>query len=86
MNYVVTMATKEEIQPSQFGRRNSNYGSRRINFENVIIYQRWELANQNICNIKITKLANMWEETDVFVKNWEGSIPKSVAIATVKSS
>ena len=86
MNYVVTMATKEEIQPSQFGRRNSYYGSSRINFENVIIYQRWELANQNICSIKITKLANMWEETDVFVKNWEGSIPKSVAIATVKSS
>ena len=27
----------------------------------------------------------MWEEMEVFVKNWEGSIPQSVAIATVKA-
>ena len=26
------------------------------------------------------------EEIQVFVKNWEGSIPQSVAIATVKAS
>ena len=32
------------------------------------------------------KLANMQEEMEVFVKNWEGSIPQSVAIATVKAS
>ena len=36
--------------------------------------------------VQITKLANMWEEMKVFVKNWEGSIPQSVAMAAVKSS
>ena len=28
----------------------------------------------------------MWEEIQAFVKHWEGSIPQSVAIATVKAS
>ena len=46
---------------------------------------RWRLAVQNTCGVKITKLANMREEMEVFVKNWEGSIPQSVAIATVKA-
>ena len=32
------------------------------------------------------QLANMGEEMEVFVKNLEGSIPQSVAIATVKAS
>ena len=46
----------------------------------------------NICSVKITKLVNLWEEMEVFVKNWEGSIyliyiiPQYVAIATVKTS
>ena len=30
---------------------------------------------QNICNIKILKLAEIWEETEVFVKNCE-AMPK----------
>ena len=42
-------------------------------------------AVQNICNIKIMKLANIWEEKEVFVKNWEGSILQSVAMTTVKT-
>ena len=32
------------------------------------------------------KLAKIWEETGVFVKNWEGSILQSVAMTTVKTS
>ena len=32
------------------------------------------------------KLANIWEEKEVFVKNWEGSILQSVAMTTVKTS
>ena len=48
------------------------------------MYSRWRLAVQNTCGIKITKSVNMWEEMEVFVKNWKGSIPQSVAIATVK--
>ena len=47
---------------------------------------KWRLAVQNICSVKITKLANMWEEIEVFVEDWEGSIPKYVAIAIVKTS
>ena len=46
----------------------------------------WRLTVQNTCITKITKIANMLEEMEVFVKNWEGSIPQSVAIATVKAS
>ena len=45
-----------------------------------------KLAVQHICCVKITKLANLWEEMELFVKNWEGSIPQYVAIATVKTS
>ena len=56
-----------------------------INFENLVMYPRWRLAVQNIYNLKITKLADMWEEMKVFVKNWEGSAPQSVTIATVKT-
>ena len=44
------------------------------------------MAVQNTCSVKITKLANTPEEMKVFVKNWEGSIPQSVAITTVKAS
>ena len=44
------------------------------------------LAVQNTCGVKMTKLANMLEEMEVFVKNWEGSIPQPVAIATVEAS
>ena len=51
--------------------------------ENVI---KMRLAVQHTCSIKITQLANMREEMEVFVKNWEGSIPQSVAIAAVKAS
>ena len=47
------------------------------------MYLRWILAVQHNCNVKITKLANKEEEIEVFVKKWEGSIPRSVAIATV---
>ena len=47
---------------------------------------RWRLPVKNTCSIKPTKLADMWEEMEVFVKNWEGSIPQSVVIATVKAS
>ena len=50
------------------------------------MYSRWRLEVQNTCSVKLTKLANMWEEIEVFVKNWEGSIPESVAIATVKTN
>ena len=32
------------------------------------------------------KLANMWEEMEVLVNNWEGSIPQSVATGTVRTS
>ena len=32
------------------------------------------------------KLAKMWEKTEVFVKNWDGSIFQSVAMTTVKTS
>ena len=28
----------------------------------------------------------MWEEMKVFVKNWEGSVPQSVAMTAVKNS
>ena len=52
----------------------------------VIIYSIWRLTVQDICSNKISKLANMWEEMEVFVKNWEGSTPQSVATATVKTS
>ena len=51
-----------------------------------MMYPRWGLAVQNICTDNITKLANMWEEMEVIFKNLEGSIPQSVAIATVKTS
>ena len=51
-----------------------------------MMYPRWRPAVQNICNVKITKLANMWEEMEIFVKILEESAPQSVAIATVKSS
>ena len=42
-------------------------------------------AVQNIGRFKIMKLAEMWEETEVSVKNWEGSILQSVAMTTVKT-
>ena len=48
------------------------------------MYTRRRLVVQSICGVKITKLANTWEEMEVFVKTLEGSIPQSVAIATVK--
>ena len=80
------MGTKETIQPYQVASRNSYYGSCGINSENGIIYPRWGVVVQNTCSVKITKLANMWEEMEVFVKTWEGSVPQSVAIATVKTS
>ena len=32
------------------------------------------------------KLAKIWEETEVFVKNCEGCILQSVAMTTVKTS
>ena len=51
-----------------------------------MMYPRLRFVVQNIYSDKIMKLANMWEEMEVFVKNWEGSIPRSVAIATVKTS
>ena len=51
-----------------------------------MMYPRWRHVVQNICSVKITKLANMWVEMEVFVKNWEGSIPQCVAIETVKTS
>ena len=41
---------------------------------------------QNICCVTITKLANLWEEMQIFVKNWEGSMPQYVAMATVKTN
>ena len=50
------------------------------------MYYRWRLAVQNTCGVKITKSADMWEEIEVFIKNGKGSIPQSVAIATVKAS
>ena len=80
------MTTKEKIQFFSFCSWNSYYGSCEINFENVKMYSRWRFAVQNTCSIILTKLANMSEEMEVFVKNWEGSIPQSVAIATVKTS
>ena len=64
----------------------SYYGPCGINFENVIIYSKWRLAVQNICSNKITKLANMWEEMEVFVKNWPWTVLHSVAMVTVKTS
>ena len=50
------------------------------------MYLRWTPAVQNMCSIKIPKLASMWEEMEAFVKNCEGFIPQSIAIATVKAS
>ena len=49
------------------------------------MYSRWRLAVHATFSVKITKSANMWEEMEVFVKNLKGSIPQSVAIATVKT-
>ena len=66
--------------------RNSYCSPCGTNFENVKMYSRWRLAVKNTCNVKITKLANMWEEMEVFVRDWEEFIPHSVAIATVKTS
>ena len=51
--------------------------------ENVI---QMETCSPNTCGVKIMKLANKREEMEVFVKNWEGSVPQSVAIATVKAN
>ena len=51
-----------------------------------MMYPKWRAAVQNICSVKIIKLENIAEIIEVFVKNWEGSIPQSVTIATVKSS
>ena len=51
----------------------------------MIMYPRRGLAVQNICRIKSTKLANIWEEMEMFVKIWERSIPESVAIAIFES-
>ena len=50
------------------------------------VFQMYRLAVQNTYGVKITKLANMLEEVEVFVKNWEGSIPQPVAIAAVEAS
>ena len=38
-------------------------------FEIVIMFPGWRLAVQNICGAKITKLADVWEEMEIFVKN-----------------
>ena len=86
MKYIVAVATKETIQAFQFGRRNSYYGTYRINSKYLMMYPRWTLAVQNMCSIKISKLASIWEEVEEFVKNYERSIPQSVAIAAVKAS
>ena len=50
------------------------------------VFQMYRLAVRNTCGVKITKLANMLEEVEVFVKNWEGSMPQPVATATVEAS
>ena len=50
------------------------------------MYPKGRSAMQNIRSVQITKLANTWEEMEIFVKNWEWSILQSVAIATVKTS
>ena len=39
---------------------------------------------RNIYSVKITKLANMRKEMEVFAKTWEESIPQSVAMTAVK--
>ena len=62
------------------------YDSYGISFKDLVMYPRWRPAVKNIFGVKIMKLANMWEEREVFIKIWEGSIPQSVAIATVKTS
>ena len=82
MKYIVAMAIKETIQAFQF----RNYGSYGINSEHLMMYPRWTPAVQNMSSVKIPKLAIMWEEMEAFVKSWEGSIPQSVAGATVKTS
>ena len=57
-----------------------------MNFKNVIMYPRWRLAVEKICDVKITKLANyMGRNGDVCLK-FGRSIPQSVLIATVKAS
>ena len=55
--------------------------------ENVIIYPRLGIGSPKHLQHKITEIANMWEEMEVFVKTWEGSasISQSVAIVTVKT-
>ena len=68
------MAINETMQPFQFGREKSYYGSCGINIENVIMYPRWRLTVQNTSGVKIYQLAKIWEEMKVFVKIWEGSI------------
>ena len=40
-----------------------------INFENVVMYPRLRLAFQNFCSVKITKLTDIWEEMEAFLKN-----------------
>ena len=82
MKYIVAVAIKETIQAFQFW----TYRSYRINSEHLMMYPKWTPEVQNMSSVKIPKLASMWEEMEVFVKNWEGSIPQYVAIATIKTS
>ena len=79
------MANKETMQPFQFGSQNSYFSSCGINFKHVMMYPGGRPEAQNIGSVKIMKFANMWGEMKVFVKNWEGSVPQSVAIATAKT-
>ena len=66
------MATKETKHSSQFGSSDSYYGSYGINFKHVMMYPGWRPAVENICSVKITKLGNMWEEIEIFIKIGKG--------------
>ena len=59
------MVTKETKQPFQLFSWNSYQGSYEIIFEHVMMYPRLNPAVQNIKIVKITKLANVWEEMEV---------------------
>ena len=72
--------------PFQSGSTNRYYGSCAKSILSTIrCVLDGDLQSKNIGSVKITKLANMREEMEVFVTNWEGSVPQTVVMATVKT-
>ena len=60
---------KKQNSPFNSEAETSHYASCGINFKDCMMHPRWKLAVQNICTIKITNLANVWEEMETLVKN-----------------